>query len=107
MRFISELNNNDLKNIEGGAVSPWVVIGVSAGIVFLIGVLDGFFRPLKCNKWFMKELNNEEAFFVEGGLSVSGTLINSFTAGIKILLELGRSLGSVIRRGGSGQMCKI
>lgn len=55
----------------------------------------------------MRELNNEEAFFVEGGLSVSGTLINAFTAGIKILLELGRSLGSVIRRGGSGQMCKI
>lgn len=55
----------------------------------------------------MSELNNEETFFVEGGLSVSGTLINSFTAGIKILLELGRSLGSVIRRGGSGQMCKI
>ena len=55
----------------------------------------------------MRELNNEETFFVEGGLSVSGTLINAFTAGIKILLELGRSLGSVIRRGGSGQICKI
>lgn len=50
MKFISELNSNDLKNIEGGVVSPWAIIGIGAGIVFLIGVLDGFFRPLKCNK---------------------------------------------------------
>ena len=55
----------------------------------------------------MRELNNEETFFIEGGWSVSGNLINACTACIKILLELGRSLGSVIRRGGSGQMCKI
>lgn len=41
MKFINELNSNDLKNIEGGALSPWAIIGIGAGIVFLIGVLDG------------------------------------------------------------------
>lgn len=49
MVCISEINNNELKKIEGGAVNPWAVIGISAGVVFLIGILDGFFRPLKCN----------------------------------------------------------
>ena len=54
----------------------------------------------------MREINEKECENIEGGLSISGTLINSFTAGIKILLELGRSLGSSIRRFNDGKYCK-
>jgi len=41
-----ELEN--LKQIEGG-ISIWGAVGIGSAIVFLIGVVDGFFRPLKCN----------------------------------------------------------
>ena len=37
----------------------------------------------------MIEIKKNEIFSIEGGLSVSGTLINSLTAGVKIILELG------------------
>ena len=49
-----------------------------------------------------KKLSN-----IEGGLSVSGTLINAFTSGIKIVLEVGRSFGTSLRRIISGNLCSI
>lgn len=42
------LNNEELLNINGGAVSLGVVAIIIAGIVFLVGVADGYMRPLKC-----------------------------------------------------------
>jgi len=54
----------------------------------------------------MVDIKENDIYFIEGGLSISGTLINSLTGGIKIILELGRSLGSAIRRGSNGKMCK-
>lgn len=44
---------------------------------------------------------------IEGGLSISNSLINSLTNGIKIILELGRSLGTAIRRGSSKKICSL
>ena len=44
---------------------------------------------------------------IECGLSVSGTLINAFTSGIKIVLEVGRSFGTSLRRIISGNLCSI
>lgn len=55
----------------------------------------------------MKEIKTDKLVLIEGGIDVSGAVINSFTAGIKIILELGRSLGSVLRRGSTGNMCSI
>lgn len=46
---MSEIHSKDLKSIKGGALSVWGGIGIGAGIIFLIGVIDGFVRPLKCN----------------------------------------------------------
>ena len=46
---MEKLNNNDLKKINGGGVSATVGILIGAGIVFLIGLIDGYVRPLKCN----------------------------------------------------------
>ena len=43
------MNEEELKSIEGG-VAKSVVIGISATIVtFLIGLIDGYMRPLACN----------------------------------------------------------
>lgn len=44
-----EINEKELKNIKGGGISIWGGIGIASGIIFLIGVIDGFVRPLKCN----------------------------------------------------------
>ncbi len=44
-----KLNKNELLQIKGGGVSIGVLTLIGAGIVFLIGVIDGYVRPLKCN----------------------------------------------------------
>jgi len=42
-----ELKDEQLKKINGGGFGLALLIG--AGAVFLIGVIDGYIRPLKCN----------------------------------------------------------
>lgn len=42
------INKEELMNIDGG-ISTWAAVGIGTAIVFFIGVVDGFFRPLKCN----------------------------------------------------------
>ncbi len=42
------LKNNELKEIKGG-MSAWGIIGAIAAIIFGIGAVDGYVRPLKCN----------------------------------------------------------
>lgn len=44
-----EIKENELRNIQGGGISIWGGIGIVGGIIFLIGVVDGFVRPLRCN----------------------------------------------------------
>ena len=44
---MEKLNNKELKKISGGGLGLGILIG--AGIIFLIGVIDGYIRPLKCN----------------------------------------------------------
>lgn len=44
------LEKNELLSITGGGLSLGVISLIGAGITFLIGVLDGYLRPLKCNK---------------------------------------------------------
>lgn len=52
-------------------------------------------------------LNKEELLIIIGGASISGTLINAFVRAINAALEVGRSLGSAIRRVVNGQPCKL
>lgn len=47
---IKSLNKEDLLKINGGGVSAWAVFGIGAALVFIAGVIDGFVRPLACNK---------------------------------------------------------
>lgn len=45
----------------------------------------------------MKELTKEELKSIIGG-AISGAIISSMIKGVSVILELGRSLGSAIRR---------
>lgn len=55
----------------------------------------------------MKVLNNNELVLVEGGATISGTLISSIAKGINTVLDMGRALGNAIRRIGSGNVCPL
>lgn len=55
----------------------------------------------------MRELNNNELVCIDGGATISGTLISSLTRGINTLLDMGRSLGTAIRRIGSNNVCPL
>lgn len=44
---MKKLETNELKKVEAGA-SGWLVAGIVAGITFLVGIFDGYFRPFKC-----------------------------------------------------------
>lgn len=41
--------DNELKKIDGGGVNIGAIFGIAAGVTFIIGVIDGLFRPLRCN----------------------------------------------------------
>jgi lactobin A/cerein 7B family class IIb bacteriocin len=45
---MQELNKQELLNISGG-FGKWAIMGIVGGITFIIGVIDGFVRPLRCN----------------------------------------------------------
>ncbi len=53
----------------------------------------------------MKQLNKNQLIIIKGG--VTGAMINSIARVIGTLLELGRSLGSGIRRIVSRNICPI
>lgn len=44
---MKELTKKELNNISGGGLSTYLIFG---GIItFIVGFIDGFTRPLKCN----------------------------------------------------------
>ena len=45
---MKELSVNEMHEVKGGSKAV-VGLAIVAGITFLIGVIDGFIRPLKCN----------------------------------------------------------
>lgn len=54
----------------------------------------------------MKELNNNELMNVEGG-ALNASILNAFARTVSIFLELGRSLGSAIRRAVTKTTCPV
>lgn len=44
---MEKLETKELQKISGGGLGTGLLIG--AGVIFLIGVIDGYIRPLKCN----------------------------------------------------------
>ena len=43
---MKELSVNELSDVKGGGAA--IGLAIVAGITFLIGVIDGFVRPLRC-----------------------------------------------------------
>ena len=44
------LTNKEMLNVEGGRINWSIVSFIGAGLALLAGIIDGFLRPLKCNK---------------------------------------------------------
>ena len=44
-----EINNDELRQVDGGAFNVGIAVAIAAGITFIVGVIDGIVRPLKCN----------------------------------------------------------
>lgn len=38
---MKNLNDLELMNVEGGAVKMGIIVGIAAGVTFLIGLIDG------------------------------------------------------------------
>lgn len=55
----------------------------------------------------MKELTNNELKHIVGGFELTQGILNSFSRMFEIFLEVGRSLGTSIRRIGNGSICDI
>lgn len=47
---MKELKKEELLNINGGGFHIGIGVGIVAGITFLIGLIDGYVRPLACRK---------------------------------------------------------
>ncbi len=45
---MKELSFNELREIDGGNGIA-IGLGIVAGITFIIGIIDGYVRPLRCN----------------------------------------------------------
>ncbi len=54
----------------------------------------------------MKELDKNQLMEVTGG-TITATLLNAIVRGASVFLDVGRSMGSAIRRFFSGKVCKI
>ena len=44
------LSDNELYDITGGAIKMSIIMAVGAAVAFIFSVIDGYFRPLSCNK---------------------------------------------------------
>lgn len=47
---MKEVSKEELKKINGGGISVLTAIGISAAVIFIIGVIDGYVRPKKCDE---------------------------------------------------------
>ncbi len=101
---MKKLNNNELKNINGG-FSIGLAIAIPAVISLIAGVLSGIANPDSCNKQNMKKCNNTKTII--GGSSVSGPIINGIVNLLNAVYKIGRGMGGAIRRIGSGNVCPV
>lgn len=46
---MKNLTNEELKCVNGGGFHIGIGLGIIAGVTFIIGVIDGLIRPMKCN----------------------------------------------------------
>ena len=46
---MKKIKEKELLKINGGGFSVSAGLCIAAGVVFIIGVIDGYVRPLKCH----------------------------------------------------------
>lgn len=46
---MKKLKKNEMIKVNGGGISLSFGLLIGAGVVFIIGLIDGFVRPLQCN----------------------------------------------------------
>ena len=46
---MKKLSDNDMKNINGGAIKWGAIAGIGALASFIFGIIDGIVNPQKCN----------------------------------------------------------
>lgn len=46
---MKHIEESELKEINGGGISGWAVVGISALSALIIGVLDGIVHPKRCD----------------------------------------------------------
>ncbi len=46
---MQKMENNELMEIKGGAVNWGLMAGIGAAASFIIGIIDGWMNPKKCN----------------------------------------------------------
>lgn len=54
-----------------------------------------------------KTLTVQEAASIKGGVSITGSIITAANAVIKTLLDVGRALGTAIRRFKNKKVCEL
>ena len=47
---INKISKDELQEINGGGISLLGIAGIVAGVVFVVGVIDGYVQPKKCNE---------------------------------------------------------
>lgn len=52
-------------------------------------------------------LEKEELLEIVGGINITGSFLNSIYKCVNTIMDVGRSLGSAIRRAISGSMCPV
>lgn len=55
----------------------------------------------------MEYIDLDEAYYIVGGINITTTLLNSLKNSASLLFDIGRALGSSIRRISSNNICKI
>lgn len=45
-----ELSNEELNHINGGGVKLSAALIIGGAITLIVGIIDGYLRPLKCRK---------------------------------------------------------
>ncbi|MBR1385522.1 MAG: hypothetical protein IJ568_01685 [Bacilli bacterium] len=55
----------------------------------------------------MERITKEELKNLDGGDTITGTLITAISQGLKTLVDIGRSFGSSIRRIKDKRLCEI
>jgi len=46
---MTKIDNNELKTINGGGLGIGAWLAIASAVTFIIGVIDGYVRPLACN----------------------------------------------------------